>query len=85
MKEMRRIILVLTVALVMAAMLVASALPAFAAAGFNANCVGKTATTLNQEGKAEGDAGRGGQTIGFLSQELGATGEVASTNSCPPA
>ena len=38
---MRRIILLVVVALVMAAMLIASALPVFAAASDNASCVGE--------------------------------------------
>ena len=42
---LRRIISVLSVALVMAAMLVAIAIPAFAAAGDNANCVGQIRST----------------------------------------
>ena len=42
---MRRIVSVLAVMAIMAAMLVASAIPAFAAAGDNANCVGQVRST----------------------------------------
>lgn len=43
--SMRRIFSVLTVIAIMTAMLVASAIPAFAAAGDNANCVGQVCST----------------------------------------
>ena len=42
---MRRIVSVLTVMAIMAAMMVASAIPAFADAGDNANCIGQLRST----------------------------------------
>jgi hypothetical protein len=85
---MRRILLVLSVAALMAAMLVASALPAFAQAGENAGCAGQefsaAATGLppGTLGNAistnaqEQPPGAVGKSISFLAKE--------PRNACPP-
>ena len=75
---MRRIIVLLTVALVMAAMMVAMTVPAFAASD-NANCQGRNASGGNQFGKENGDPGFGGRALSVQAQG-GGVGEAASTN-----
>ena len=75
---MRRLMMLLTVALVMAAMMVAMAMSAFAASD-NANCQGRNASGGNQFGKEIGDPGFGGGALS-VSAQGGRVGEAASTN-----
>ena len=70
----RRMLLVLTVALVVAAMTAATAAPAFAQASQNASCVGQDITFLNQLGKARGLPGFGGRVAALTAQDLGDLG-----------
>ena len=74
---MRRIILMVTAAALMAALAAMSALPAFAKANDNANCVGQTASTRNQA-----EPGVGGKMISSTAKESGGVGEFASSNDC---
>jgi len=67
---MRRIIMLVAVALVMAAMMVAMAMPAFAAAKGSANCVGREASV--------GEAG--GQSTSTEARIAGGLGQLASTD-----
>jgi hypothetical protein len=66
---MRRLLLVLSVAALMAAMLVASALPAFAQAGEDASCVGQilSETATGSTGFPPGTVGR---TVSTAAQTL---------------
>jgi hypothetical protein len=80
---MKRIIMVLTVALVVAAMMVAMAMPAFADKGGNPNekaCHGQTLKTANQEGDtpAEGVEQLGLNNAGELNKGVKA-GEIVYT------
>ena len=70
--------MLLTVALVMAAMMVAMTVPAFAASD-NANCQGRNASGGNQFGKENGDPGFGGRALSVQAHG-GGVGEAASTN-----
>ena len=72
---MKRTISVLAVLAVMAAMLVASAMPAFAAANPTANCVGQLASDLNRSPFFP--PGGGGKEVSETAK-AGATGELAS-------
>ena len=76
---MRRIISVLTVAALMAVMLVASALPAFAIVepAPQANCIGEEAVLFNLR---EGFHGEGGQRTATEAQSFGGIDNLASTN-----
>ena len=67
--------MVLTVALVMAAMMAATAAPAFAQASENASCVGQGVTFLNELGKAFGFPGLGGRiAAGAAREDVGTPG-----------
>ena len=71
---MRRIISVLAVTVVMAAMIAASAMPAFATANPNANCIGVLASFGNAM-----EPGVGGMQISALAKN-GEVGQRASSN-----
>jgi hypothetical protein len=77
---LRRILLVFSVAALMAMMLVASAMPAFAVARERANCVGLNASGGNQLGKEFGISGLGGRSVAGTAQIVGGWGEAASNN-----
>jgi hypothetical protein len=70
---MKRILLVVTVALVMAAMMVASAAPAFAVASEKANCAGEDAS-----GKATSDGKSFGQANAQNAQDFQGIGQEIS-------
>jgi hypothetical protein len=78
---LRRIIMVLAVATVMAAMMAVSAGSAFAASFGNdkANCVGRNATLFNEVGKERGEHGFGGKIVKGEAPG-GGVGNAASTN-----
>jgi hypothetical protein len=83
---MRRIFVLLTVALVMALMLVVSAMPAFAAASSQASCLGiggSTETALEGPGgradishEVIAEEGTPGSTFSFFAQEHLGSGEA---------
>ena len=79
---MRRIFSVLAVTALMVAMMVASAMPAFAASR-NTSCVGQSASELNSERERFGP-GLGGAAISRLAQ-FGGVDERAQANKegCP--
>jgi hypothetical protein len=84
---LRRILLVLTVAALMAAMVVLAASLAFAAVpetNERANCVGLTISNVNQEGKDPfvNQPGLGGRALAATAQEQGGQfiGQEASSN-----
>ena len=74
---MRRILLVIAVAALMAAM----AAPAFAASE-TGNCVGERSSLNNQLGKDAGLPGAGGLGISNAGA-AGILGDIASSNECP--
>jgi hypothetical protein len=76
---MRRIILLVTVALVAVAMMVAMALPAFADVNPNANCVGIFAAGSNQA-----EPGSGGHLIATAEHTFG-PGAIGGDASAPGA
>ena len=73
---MRRILMLLTVALVMAAMMVAMAMPAFAEASDNASCVGQG---LSEDTRPGSGQLKGEQISGGAQSEPGLIGEIFST------
>lgn len=77
--SMRRVISVLAVTALMVAMLVPSALPAFALVETSphANCVGEEAVLFNQR---EGLHGAGGDRTASEAQSFGGLGDLASSN-----
>ncbi len=72
--------LVLSVTALMAAMMVATALPAFAAPSPNANCIGGLANFGNQLGRLFDEPGSGGREVAGVAQQAGGVGGTASTN-----
>ncbi len=71
---MRRVISLLAVMVIMAAMIAASAMPAFATANPNANCIGVLASVGNAR-----EPGVGGMQISTLAKS-GEVGQRASSN-----
>ena len=80
---MKRIITVLAVAALMAVMMVATAVPAFAASE-KGNCVGGPASNSNAFGKVTGDPGLGGAFVSNAANEFGGLGGIASADFCRP-
>ena len=75
---MRRIISVLAVMAVVAALVAASAMPAFAYANPKANCLGNT-SFQNYAGKAiYGEGGLGGEVTSNVARQEGGHGDRAS-------
>jgi hypothetical protein len=83
----RRIMLVVTVALVMAAMMVAMAMPAFAQASDNANCVGQA---LSTRATTQPPGSVGSEVSGAAQQEPPGVGQDFTEqtqqprDACPP-
>ncbi len=80
---MKRIFSVMLVMAVMVAMLMASAIPAFAASE-KGGCVGQVVSSDNALGKQGGIPGAGGFRISNRASGAGGLGDLASGEACRP-